>query len=185
MNNHYVSILLLIGSFLLFTDCKSTNKVLSSTQIAELPKVLEYSKTGCRGKCPVFDFTVYEGGHVIFNGKRYTKYEGQATDKLTKEEYATLQRNCQKANLWNKQAEYGMNVMDVPTTTIHFYEKNRDKEIQWRMRAPQDLPDLSNEIAALLVEKGWLVPAKKEMGIRLPKGAISNEIIVQFKKETD
>lgn len=173
------------ASLVFLTSCKTTNKVLSQAQIEELSKVLEYSKTGCRGKCPIFDFTVYEGGHVVFNGKMFTKYEGQATDKLTKEEYASLQANCQKADLWQKQAEYGMNIMDIPTTTVHFYEKDRDKKIQWRMRAPQELPDLSNEIVQLLVDRGWIQELKKEVGVRMPNGAISNELIVQFKEETE
>ncbi len=172
-------------SLVILMSCKTSNKVLSQAQIEELPKVLEYSKSGCRGKCPIFDFTVYEGGHIVFNGKAFTKYEGQATDKLTKEEYAALQANCKKADLWQKQAEYGMNIMDIPTTTLHFYEKDREKKIQWRMRAPQALPDLSNEIVQLLIDRGWIEELKKETGIRMPSGAISNEIIVQFKEETE
>lgn len=179
-----ITITLAIGLIFL-TSCKTTQKVLTQTQIEELPKVLEFSKTGCRGRCPIYDFTVYEDGWVIFNGKRFTKYEGQATDKLTKEEMTTLQANCEKANLWQKEAKYGMNIMDIPTTTIHFYEKNRDKEIKWRMRAPQELPDLGNEIIALLIKRDWIEVRKKAVGVKLPNGAIGSEIIVQFKKETD
>lgn len=175
--------IVLTASLVFLTSCKTTNKVLSQAQIQDLPKVLEYSRTGCRGKCPIFDFTVYEGGHIIFNGKMWTKHEGQAIDKLTKEEYAALQTNCQKANLWQKQAEYGMNIMDIPTTMVHFYEKDRDKKIEWRMRAPQALPDLSNEIMQLIFKRGWVEELKKEVGVSMPNGAIGNEIIVQFKEE--
>jgi len=180
-----ITTIFLIASLALLSSCKTSNKVLSQAQIEDLPKVLEYSKSGCRGRCPIFDFTVYEGGHIIFNGKMHTKYEGQAVDKLTKEEYVALQANCQKADLWQKQEKYGMNIMDIPTTTVHFYEKGRDKKIQWRMRAPQALPDLSNKILELLIEREWLEVMKKEVGVRMPNGAIGNEIIVQFKEETE
>ena len=76
-----------------------------------------------------------------------------------------------------------MNIMDIPTTTVHFYEKDRDHEIRWRMRAPEQLPNLSNQIMELIYARDWVEPLKKETGVRMPHGAIHNEIIVQFKEK--
>jgi len=180
-----VVITFLVGSLIFFSACKTTQKALSSAEVQALPKVLEYNRTGCRGKCPAFDFTVYKDGWAVFNGKRYTKYEGEATTQLSKEEFAQLQANCQKADLWNHQPAYGMNVMDIPTTTIHFYENGRDKKVAWRMRAPQALPTLSNEICEILYAKGWLERVKREKGITYPAGTIHNEIIVQFNEKVN
>ncbi len=176
---------LLAGSLMFFSSCKTTQKALTQEEVQALPKVLEYSRTGCRGKCPAFDFTVYQDGWAIFNGKRYTKHEGEATTQLSKEEFAQLQANCQKANLWDLQPAYGMNVMDIPTTTIHFYEKDRDKKVAWRMRAPKGLPTLSNEICQILYNRGWLETVKKEKEMSMPVGAIHNEIIVQFNEKVN
>ena len=176
---------LLAGSLMFFSSCKTTQKVLTQAEVQALPKVLEYSRTGCRGKCPAFDFTVYKDGWAVFNGKRYTKFEGEATTQLSKEEFAELQANCQKANLWDYQAAYGMNVMDIPTTTIHFYEEGRDKKVAWRMRAPKGLPALSNEISQILYDRGWLEALAQDKEIRMPAGAIHNEIIVQFNEKVN
>lgn len=180
--------ILLIGSLIFLVSCKTTQatqKILTQKEVAALPKVLEYSKGGCRGKCPIFDLTVYENGWMIFNGKAWTKQEGAVTAQLTKKEFTMLQTDCQKANLWNKEPAYGMNIMDAPTTTIHFYEKNRDKKIQWRIRAPEELPTLSGKIMKIIMDRGWIEGLKKDTATRMPAGAITNEIIVQFKEKLD
>jgi len=178
-------IILLIGGLIALSSCKTTQKILTQEEVAALPKVLEYSKGGCRGKCPIFDLTVYEGGWMIFNGKMWTKQVGEATSQLSEEEFATLQADCQKANLWTKKAGYGMNIMDAPTTTIHFYEKDRDKAIEWRIRAPEELTTLSGKIMKIIMGRGWIEGLKKDRAARMPEGAITNEIIVQFRENLD
>ncbi|MEM6318864.1 MAG: DUF6438 domain-containing protein [Bacteroidota bacterium] len=176
------NVFLLLVTILLLSACKTTQKALTQDQIQALPKVLEFSKSGCRGQCPIFDLTVYEGGWMVFDGRAWTKHEGKATAKLDKEAFAQLQTDCERANLWDKQEKYSMNIMDIPTTTVHLYEKGKDKKVQWRMRAPQELAVLSNQIMEIIYAEGWLERTPKEKGIELPKKAIHNEIIVQLKK---
>jgi len=146
---------------------------------------LVYSKGGCKGRCPIFDLTVYENGWMIFDGKMWTKQEGKATAQLTKEEFALLQTDCEKADLWSKEAFYGMNIMDAPTTTIHLFEKEREKEVKWRIRAPKALPDLSEKIMKIIMDKGWIEKPKMEMQPNKPRSAIDNELIIQFKAPVD
>lgn len=172
--------LVLTASLIFFASCSTTQKVLNQTEIEALPKVLTFSKGGCKGRCPIFDLTVYENGWMVFDGKMWTQQEGKATGQLTKEEFAQLQKDCEAANVWNKEAEYGMNIMDAPTTTIHLFEKDRDKQIRWRIRAPEELPTLSGKIMQIIIDRGWIEGLKKDTSARLPTGAITDEIIVQF-----
>lgn len=188
----------LVVTVLFLSSCKSSKKTLvptvqeavkplTQTDIQALPKVLEFSKSACRGTCPYFNLTVYQDGHLVFEGKRHTLQEGIATDKLTKEEFAQLQMHCEAADLWNRQPAYGMNVMDIPTTTVHFYEGGKDKEVKWRLRAPEQLPTLSNQIMELIYARNWVErnDRNKEKGIKLPAQAIENEVIIQFKEKID
>ena len=183
----FVVAILLVGSLFYLTSCKTTQKVLSQQEVENLPKILEFSKSGCRGKCPVFDLTVYQDGWVVFDGRNFTKHEGKATVQLTKEEFATLQSNCEKADIWKCQPEYGMNIMDIPTTTIQLHEKDRKKKVRWRMRAPESLPTLSNEIMEIVYARNWVErgTVSKDKGIRMPAGAIDNELIIQFKNKIE
>lgn len=188
MKFYAVPVFFILVSLCLLPACNTTTKkVLAIEEIQKMPKVLEYSRSGCRGKCPIFDFTVYKDGWAVFNGKAFTKYEGKKTFQLTKEEFTQLQTNCKKADLWRFQPEYGMNIMDIPTTTIHYYEKNRDKVVAWRMRAPEALPNLSTQIMELIFDRDWVErqSINKDTGIKMPAGAIDNELIVQFKSKID
>lgn len=189
-----IAIFLLVTIFFI-SSCKSSKKTvvqeltkpLTQTEIQALPKVLEFSKSACRGYCPYFNLTVYQDGHLVFEGKRHTKMEGFATDKLTKEEFAQLQTHCATADLWNRQPAYGMNIMDIPTTTVHFYEGGKDKEVKWRMRAPEQLPTLSNQIMELIFARDWIErgDSNKERGVKMPPQAIDNEVIIKFKEKID
>jgi len=180
-----IAALVFTASLIFLMSCNTTQKVLTQEEVAALPKILEYTKGGCKGRCPIFNLTVYENGWMIFNGKMWTKQEGEATSQLTKEEFAQLRADCEKADVWTKEAGYGMNIMDAPTTTIHLFEKNRDKQIKWRIRAPEALPILSDKIMAIIINRGWIEGPKKDTAIRLPNGAILDEIIVQFNEKLD
>ena len=172
---------------LVIPSCKTSQKSLTEVEIINLPKVLEFSKSACRGKCPHFELTVYKGGWLIFEGKRFTEYEGKTTGKLSSKEYEQLIKNCREADLWTCEAAYGMNIMDIPTTRIHFYEADRDKEVKWRLRAPESLPKLSNQIMELVYLRNWVKPNTdmKNKGAKLSPGILDNEIIVQFKEWVD
>ena len=177
--------ILFAGSLIFLASCSSTQKALTQEQVADLPKVLAYSKGGCKGRCPIFDLTVYENGWMIFDGKMWTKQKGKAMAQLTKEAFALLQTDCEKADLWSKEPAYGMNIMDAPTTTIHLFEKGRDMEVKWRIRAPKALPDLSEKIMKIIMDKGWIEGSKVEMRKKKLTSAIDSELIIQFKAPLD
>ncbi len=177
----------ILFSFAFFNfSCKSSQKALSQQEIQDLPKVLEYARSACFGKCPHFDLSIHENGWMIFDGKRFTKQEGIAIDKLSKEELTQLIADCRAADLWKYQSEYGMNVSDLPTISIHFFEKEKDKKVKWKMRAPTALPTLSNKIMQLVYARDWVENTRKnDKGIALPEGVIENELIVQFKDKIE
>ncbi len=61
-----------IASLVFLASCSTTQKVLNQTEIEALPKVLTFSKGGCKGRCPIFDLTVYENGWMVCDGKMWT-----------------------------------------------------------------------------------------------------------------
>ena len=179
-----LSIVLLCLAFINFS-CKS-NKALTLQEIARLPKIVEYSRSACYGQCPHFDLTIYKNGWMVFEGKRFTKQEGTATDRLTKEELSQLIADCKTADLWQYQSEYSMNIPDLPTVSIHFYEEGKDKGVKWKMRPPAALSALSNKLMDLVYVRNWVEnTGKKDKGIALPNGIIENELIVQFKNKIE
>lgn len=44
---------------------------------------VKISRSACFGACPVFDLTLYGDGRVVFHGVRYTKIQGQHSDRFS------------------------------------------------------------------------------------------------------
>jgi len=165
-----------------------TQKDLSEEEIRKLPKLLSYSKSPCYGLCPHFDMTVYEGGWTIFEGKRHTATKGIAIMKMEEEQLKTVLQQCNEADVWSADKAYGMRVQDLPTTTLHLYEKERDKAVKWRMRQPERLKKLDKQLMTFLTQQGWLAPIakpKKEENTNRSETTIDNELIVQLRDKLE
>ena len=185
-----LTVLLLV----LFLSCKSKQKVqlvkevLTEAEIKELPKILSYSKSACYGYCPVFKMVIYQDGWTIFEGKQHTAKEGMAIVQLNPDTLKTLLQHCQAADIWSCEKAYGMRIQDLPVTTVHIYEAQKDKSVQWKMRQPQRLKTLDNQLMELVANQGWVAPRENKKTSKreaMPDVKIANEIIVQFKNDLD
>ena len=185
---------------LLAFSCKSKQKAitqqaqqvvqkdLTAAQIRELPKVLDYSKSPCYGTCPHFTMSVYEGGWTIFEGKQHTAKEGTSIIQLSAEQLAMLKQQCQTADLWSLEKSYGDRIMDLPTTTVHFFDDKGDKTVQWKMRHPEQLKTLDSQLMELVIAKGWVQKrktAKERSQQETPEVVIDNELIIQIRDKMD
>ena len=163
-------------------------KDLTAAQIRDLPKVLEYSKSPCYGTCPHFTMSVYEGGWTIFEGKQHTAKEGTTIVQLTADQLATLRQQFQAADLWSCEKSYGDRIMDIPTTTVHYFEDQRDRSVQWKMRQPAQLQTLDSQLMELVYAQGWVkkrTTAKDRSLQEVPEVIIDNELIIQIKDKMD
>lgn len=163
-------------------------KDLTAAQIRNLPKILEYSKSPCYGTCPHFTMSVHEGGWTIFEGKQHTVKEGTAIVQLSTEQLANLQQQCQAADLWSCEKSYGDRIMDLPTTTVYFFDNKREKTVQWKMRHPAQLQTLDSQLMDLVIAQGWLKKretAKERSQQAIPEVIIDNELIVQIKDKLE
>ncbi len=188
-------ILPLIGILLalLAFSCKSKEKIqaapsiikkeLTEQEVRSLPKIVAYSKSPCYGHCPSFKMTVYQDGWTIFEGKRYTIVEDTVLIQLTPTQLATLMEQCETADIWTAEKSYGMRIQDLPTTTLHLYEAEKDKKIRWRTRQPERLKTLDRQMMQFIIDQGWVAPRKKSDKRKrevVPDVIIDNELIVQL-----
>lgn len=183
-----IAILLILLTF----SCKSKQKAqatsvikkeLTEQEVRTLPKIIEYSKSPCYGRCPTFKMTVYQDGWTIFEGKRFTIVEDTLVMQLTPAQLATLTEQCDKADFWTAEKSYGMRIQDLPTTTVHLYEEGKDKTIQWRARQPERLKNFDKQMMGFVIEQGWVAPRKRSDKRKrevLPDVIIDNELIIQI-----
>ena len=107
--------------------------------------------------------------------------------KMEEEQLKTMLQQCSEADIWSADKAYGMRVQDLPTTTLHLYEKERDKAVKWRMRQPERLKNLDKQLMTFLTQQGWLAPItkpRKENSNR-SETTIDNELIVQLRDKLE
>ncbi len=201
MKSTMSNLIILMGVVLLAViafSCKSKKRAIAAQEVIEknlteeeirqLPKLLDYSKSPCYGFCPHFNLSVYKGGWTIFEGKRYTEKAGIAIMKLSQGQLDTMMQQCEQADIWSAEKSYGMRIQDLPTTTVHLFQEDKDKSVQWRMRQPERLKKLDDHLMAFITTQGWV--ATRETAKDRDRSArkeirIDNELIIQLRDKLD
>jgi hypothetical protein len=170
--------LLVIGliSIFVFGAC-STVKMESDPQKAS--PVIVYSKGPCFGKCPIFTMTIYNTGLVKYYGRRYTTKNGKHEKMLDKKSYTDLVNSFRKNRFWRFDDTYGMDLVDAPTTTISFSDKDKVKTIKGKSQFPDKLIELMVKLDTIAnSNEGWIM-TEKPPTVEIGEAIIENQIILK------
>lgn len=174
------AVALATAAIFVFTACKTTEK---GTSYEKGEKIIEISKSGCFGRCPVYTMTVYGKGLVEYEGQRFTDKMGIYTKQLPEAEYTTLFKAFKDANLWELQDEYNSLIPDLPMISISYFNKGSQKKIMGKEGRPEVLMNLEKQLDAIVAAEGWNLKQAPDYG--LEDNVIPNEIIVQLKDKVD
>lgn len=143
---------------------------------------LKMKRSGCYGRCPVYDLTVQPDGEIIFEGKNWTETVGKADDKLSEEQLENLVLEIEKANFFSLENVYdwdsgncpelasdmpGVNLtinLNGKEKTINHYHGCFDKDNSSAGKPvniaerifPQQLYNLENGIDEIIGTKRWI-----------------------------
>lgn len=109
---------------------KNTNEFQPKEE-AELS--LKMERSGCYGRCPIYDLNIQPDGKVIFDGKFWTKISGKAEDKLTENQLKQLIAEIEKANFFSLENAYNYDSQNCPSIAtdlpgVKLYIKLNSKE---------------------------------------------------------
>ncbi len=97
---------------------------------------LSMKRSGCYGRCPIYDLTVQPDGKVLFEGKFWTEIIGKAEDKLTEEQLKLLTAEIEKADFLSFDDDYGFKSKNCPniatdnaSVTLNIKLNGREKTI--------------------------------------------------------
>ena len=105
----------------------------TNQQIEKIELSLSMKRSGCYGRCPIYDLTVQPDGKVLFEGKFWTKITGKAEDKLTEEQLKLLTVEIEKADFFSLNDDYGFKSKNCPNIAtdnagVNLYIKLNGKE---------------------------------------------------------
>lgn len=167
---------LLTFTCLLFDSCTPLEKI----NLQEESPLVRLSRGACFGRCPIYNFTVYESGIAIFAGERFTPKLGTWIRELPDSDMRKLRDQLQETNLWQYAPSYPSRLSDAPQISITQYEGDAQKTVTGKDGRPAPilmLQDMLERLAQTDKEE-WTVRQAFDYG--LPEGATPGEIFVQL-----
>lgn len=137
-----------LSIILLFTNCKTSK--LGITQI-------NFTAGGCFGTCPIFKMTIVDDGTATYDAIRFNKKQGQFKTTIQKVQLDSLNDLLTKADFFNLNNEYSINVTDHPTYTLAITLKNGQtkKIVDYGPSGPQELRLVYKKIFSLRESEDW------------------------------
>ncbi len=119
--------------------------------------LMELSKSACFGPCPNYSLKIYNDRTVEFNGRNFTAVEGIHTATLSKEDFNSLIRKFEKADL-NELADNYTDPMipDLQVVKLSYSNGDYTKTIAKHSGEPENAEELVEELEKIALQQGWL-----------------------------
>lgn len=147
----------LLVVFLIFTGLQACHKNKLVGLDKKIP-LMELRKSACFGPCPHYELKIYNDRTVEFHGKNNTAAEGFHTFIMDKNEFKTLVRKFERANLNKYEDNYADPMIpDLQVIKISYSNKDFSKIIAKNDGEPDPLKELETEMENIAVQQGWLI----------------------------
>jgi hypothetical protein len=131
---------------------RDNTKEMMVAKRSDLP-LFNMQKTGCYGRCPVYDAAIYPDGTVAYNGDENVSRIGYYEFKLTKNELNDVKRQIDDLDVLNLSNVYDGDITDVPTTILTFYLDGAAKRVRARYNIPPKLTMFITKMHILINKK--------------------------------
>ncbi|MBK8298642.1 MAG: hypothetical protein IPK91_15465 [Saprospiraceae bacterium] len=159
--------------------CKSAKDAVKPKHV-ELKHWLTLQKYPCFGHCHVYKLSMYRNGLVILEGKEHLEKTGVYFSQLSQDKIRSFKRMSDALNWASYQAEYLINIPDLPLTELTYFDENgaKNKFIKSNSNLPNPLDELTKTMAALIKSEKW-TQIQKKSDLTNPE-IISDEFIVDM-----
>ncbi|NJL73799.1 MAG: hypothetical protein HC892_00950 [Saprospiraceae bacterium] len=131
---------------------------MSEAKPAESYVLASIKRTGCYGKCPVYEAKVFSNGIVLYEGKQFSAREGIYEAYLTQNQIDSLLVQADSARFFDLQPLYptdGAKLLDLPSTFTYLKKDKAEKEIINNHSAPKSLKYFEQYFDQLLLQLDW------------------------------
>lgn len=120
--------------------------------------ILALKRTGCYGKCPVFEANVFSDGKATYKGIRYVEMPGNYEALADTSWQNKILEKALKLQYFDLAASYpidGHFIADLPTTTTAVFFNGNTKTIHDNFDAPKALIEFETFLENALLELKW------------------------------
>lgn len=139
---------------LLFASCNSSKKGMKNLDAAAY---VQLETTPCFGTCPTYTMKIFANGQATFNGRQYSKKQGDYIRVFAEEEVQSLFEQIMSLNVMERPDMYdNPQVTDLPSNIITFFDGKDSKTIRCRFEIPDDMLGLIKELRSKAEStEGW------------------------------
>jgi len=69
-------------------------------------------KSGCKGRCPIYEASLFKDGQLLFQGRAHTAHIGLKRIQLSTEAYKSLEKIYNRIDFENIDTEFDRTVFD-------------------------------------------------------------------------
>lgn len=179
---NYTMRIFLIAILLFSFACKSKKEVIEKAEVKEEPieqiiaeatteedgvlkrakdafpesAIARIQRTACFGRCPIYILTVYKGGVVIYEAKKWVDKEGTFQAKVDEGKIQELMQRAESINYFDLENEYdSQKVSDLPSTITSLRNEDQFKTIVNRYQGPEELSEFEKYFDELFLNLDW------------------------------
>jgi hypothetical protein len=164
-----------MGSLFLFfiLQCATIKK-----QPMEIARpIITLEKTGCLGKCPVYQMTIYQDHSVTFRSWANTLVDSIAASNISEQQYQHLVKAFEASDFMSLDTNYQEKIMDAPFTHLTYQNNSKSKRVSCRGDAPAIFNTLVRQTEKIAQQQGWLATSDDQ-------GKAVSEIIIELREDT-
>lgn len=118
--------------------------------------MVQFSRTGCFGTCPIFTLSIYTSGHAIYQGKNFVQMKGVYEANFNLADIKSIFNMAEQISFLTLEDSYdNMGISDVPSAITRLNDGNYTKQVLNRYNGPKELNQLENLIDELILKQNW------------------------------
>lgn len=130
----------------------------SDTLLVQPQLVLTFRRTGCFGKCPVFEVRIYDNRQATYHGMMHTARLGWYETEVSEAWIAEVKAATTQTAFFDLEDFYpagGTLIPDLPSTFTTISMGGHEKTVHNNFDAPQALIELENWLEAAINSLPW------------------------------
>ena len=121
--------------------------------------ILEFQKTSCFGKCPVYIIRGYSDGRVIYHGKANVEKVGYYETMLTEDSISVIFEKAQNFGFFELENNYppsGPPISDLPKTNTYLKKGTIEKKVSDNYDSPLALQQFEKYLDEYFSGLNWV-----------------------------
>jgi len=127
-------------------------------------KMVNFKKTPCYGKCPMYEVEIYTDGRATYNGKKFVEKLGLYEAQISEKDLAMMKKkffDIDFMSLANEYPEDGQKIADLPATIIDFRTGDVIKHVKNQQQAPEKLNKFDAWMVGFIDGLDWKLSSGK------------------------